>query len=345
MWRKIETLVSDLYCKYYLPKVSLDFISRISYIKYYFEARYNQFLVLNTPPCFILEDACVFSCIINDPSEIYLIKSSNLEIQLLYQRISISPPWHTTLTLSNSTINLQYTFGSNSRVWLLFHWLRTISFEGWSEKELENSSKTSSRAVQITRAKGLGVTQWDLKGDKLLNKEKKAPKWSQRSGGQVGLWTLSSSAQFSPRWVASLGFFSGWGFYIGLSNPKTRTAWVQLGSHPYLSWMSPELSSFPFDWRTWAFYNLKVVYHTQEIHARTSTQYNLAGPVCLEAMGAGELNTHTTPGPVCLAQWALRLLSCCSTVLPWGCCWALTEKWVKYPSSHSSLALITWNLK
>lgn len=51
--------------------------------------------------------------------------------------------------------------------------------------------------------------------------------------------------------------------------------------------------------------------------------------------------THTTPGPVCLAQWALRLLSCCSTVLPWGCCWALTEKCVKYPSSHSSLILIT----
>lgn len=97
----METLFSDLYCKYYLPKISLDFISHFSYVKYYFEARYNQFLVLNIPPCFILEDACVFSCIIADPSGIYLIKSNKLEIQLLFPRISISPPWHTTLTLSN----------------------------------------------------------------------------------------------------------------------------------------------------------------------------------------------------------------------------------------------------
>ena len=88
----METLFSDLYCKYYLPKISLDFISHFSYVKYYFEARYNQFLVLNIPPCFILEDACVFSCIIADPSGIYLIKSNKLEIQLLFPRISISPP-------------------------------------------------------------------------------------------------------------------------------------------------------------------------------------------------------------------------------------------------------------
>ena len=141
--------------------------------------------MLNIPPCFILEGACFFSCIIADPSGIYLIKSSKLDIQLLFPWVSNSHPWHTTLTFSNSTTNLQYTFGSNSRVWLLFHWLRTINFEGWSEKELKKSSKTSSRAAQITRVKGLGVTQWDLKRGNLLKEEKKTPKWSQRSWGRL----------------------------------------------------------------------------------------------------------------------------------------------------------------
>ena len=198
-------------------KLPLGFIHSFSYIKcYYFGTRYNYFFVLNIPPCFILENDSVSFCLNADPSGSYLVKASKWEMQLLFPRLSIFPHWHGAHTLSNTTTNLPYAFGSNSRLWFLFHWLRIACFEGRSDKELEKSMKTFSRAQWIIRVKGMGIIQWDywyLKGGELLKKEKKTPKWQLGSGDGMVCKQSCLPHSFPQGELQVLGF-SQVGFYL-----------------------------------------------------------------------------------------------------------------------------------